>query len=252
VRPSSDKWTVAELDEQVIKPSWFAPSHHRVVIVDGAERMADQTADHLLKTVEEPPATCTFVFAVRALDDLTTTLRSRSGVTLRLAPLGEIELAAAYETKGCAPQLAAALARQCGSFTALAQRSIGDEKASQLLAVFDTPLANSSPTTAAVQLNETLEKLAKLGDPFSAVSKEQKSDTELRARARTLARHLISLWRQSLSGSLLEVTDQGDFRWVMSCATALDEAEVMLDRYVSVRNTMAALLNACYREPQQH
>lgn len=250
VRPSADKWTVDELDEHVIKPSWFAPSHHRVVIVDGAERMADQTADHLLKTVEEPPSSCTFIFAVRDLEDLTTTLRSRISVAIRLDSLPESEFAKMYEAQGCSAPDAQALARRCGSFTALAQRAIGDPKAAELIVVFDTPLANDSPTTVAVQLNESLEKLAKLGDPFSMASKEQKSDTELRARARTLTRHLIETWRRGLSERLNAATTTEEFRWVALCAESLDNAEVMLDRYVSVRNTLAALLNACYRIPQ--
>ncbi len=250
VRPTADKWTVAELDEQIIKPAWFASAHHRVIIVDGAERMADQTADHLLKTVEEPPANCTFVFAVRNLEDLTTTLRSRISVTVRLESLPESEFAKMYEAQGCSAAAARALARRCGSFTALAQRAIEDPKAAELLAVFDTPLANDSPTSVAVLLNDFLEKLAKLGDPFTLASKEQKSDTELRARARTLARHLIEIWRLSLSETLSNTTTAEEFRWVTRCAASLDEAEVMLDRYVSVRNTLAALLNACYRSPQ--
>lgn len=65
---------------------------HRFFIIDSAERLRDEAANSLLKTLEEPPPTSTIIMITSRPDSLLTTIRSRSQ-KLNFSPLttGEME-----------------------------------------------------------------------------------------------------------------------------------------------------------------
>ncbi|MBT0716773.1 DNA polymerase III subunit delta' [Rosenbergiella epipactidis] len=67
---------------------WHSPQQGgaRVVWIDGAQRLSESAVNALLKTVEEPPANCWFLFTTPHLSQLPATLRSRCVVTPIRAP----------------------------------------------------------------------------------------------------------------------------------------------------------------------
>ena len=67
---------------------WHSPQQGgaRVVWIDGAQRLSESAVNALLKTVEEPPANCWFLFTTSQLSQLPATLRSRCVVTPILVP----------------------------------------------------------------------------------------------------------------------------------------------------------------------
>lgn len=76
-----------------------ADGGRRVVIVDAADEMNAHAANALLKMLEEPPARSTLLLVSHQPTRLLPTIRSRCR-TLRLAPLGSVDLASALEQAG--------------------------------------------------------------------------------------------------------------------------------------------------------
>lgn len=76
-----------------------ADGGRRVVIVDSADEMTPQAANALLKMLEEPPARTTMLLVSHQPARLLPTIRSRCR-TLRLAPLGPEDMAAALAQAG--------------------------------------------------------------------------------------------------------------------------------------------------------
>lgn len=75
---SASEMSVAEARE-LIREVYASPieTDHKVVIVLGADRMSEVTANVLLKTLEEPPARSTIVLVAERPDRLLPTVRSR-------------------------------------------------------------------------------------------------------------------------------------------------------------------------------
>ena len=102
---------VRELEQHLM----FAPheGRHRVVLVDGADRLNESAANALLKSVEEPRPRTLFVLATAALHRVTPTLVSRCQ-RIRFAPLEHEHLLTVIADRSDAPredqQAAAALA----------------------------------------------------------------------------------------------------------------------------------------------
>lgn len=76
-----------------------AEGGRRVVIVDAADELRDSAANALLKMLEEPPARTVFLLVTHQPSRLLPTIRSRCR-TLRLAPLGAGDMAAALAQTG--------------------------------------------------------------------------------------------------------------------------------------------------------
>lgn len=64
---------------------------HRFFIIDSAERLREEAANSLLKTLEEPPSTSTIILVTSRPDALLPTIRSRSQ-KLDFAPLSTAEM----------------------------------------------------------------------------------------------------------------------------------------------------------------
>lgn len=84
----------------------------RVLILHDAERLSDEAANCMLKTLEEPPPYATIVLVANSTE-LLPTIVSRCRV-LRLRPLPRQQIAAALEQRGVAPEDAALLAAWSG------------------------------------------------------------------------------------------------------------------------------------------
>jgi DNA polymerase-3 subunit delta' len=86
----------------------------QVVILDGADRLTEEAANSLLKSLEEPSATTHFLLLTAQLAGCLPTIISRCQ-PVRCAPLPAQVLAGALrEQAGCAPEAAAAIARLSG------------------------------------------------------------------------------------------------------------------------------------------
>jgi DNA polymerase-3 subunit delta' len=70
---------VGDIDEAVVSAASMTPfeSARRVFVIEGAERMNDQAANRLLKTLEEPPAFAHLVLITDRLQDVLATIASR-------------------------------------------------------------------------------------------------------------------------------------------------------------------------------
>lgn len=90
----------------------------RVYIFESAERMREQAANALLKTLEEPPSTSLIILLTSSLDSLLPTIRSRT-VKLRFSPIPMDVLKNYLETNYPRPKLEQQL------LINLAQGSIG-------------------------------------------------------------------------------------------------------------------------------
>lgn len=77
-------------------------SQRRVILIDAADDMERGAANALLKSLEEPPRDTVFLLISHAPSRLLPTIRSRCRM-LRLAPLGEADMAAAL--RSVAPEL---------------------------------------------------------------------------------------------------------------------------------------------------
>ncbi len=64
---------------KIVERSHYAPSvgHHRVVVVEDADRMTEQTSNVLLKELEEPPERTVWILCAPSEADLIPTIRSR-------------------------------------------------------------------------------------------------------------------------------------------------------------------------------
>jgi DNA polymerase-3 subunit delta' len=96
---------------EIVKRSHYAPSvgRHRVIIVEDADRMTEQTSNFLLKELEEPPERTVWILCAPSQDDLIPTFRSRvRTVRLQMPTVAEV---------------AALLVRRDGVEEALAERS---------------------------------------------------------------------------------------------------------------------------------
>jgi DNA polymerase-3 subunit delta' len=80
-----------------------ADGGRRVVIVDAADDLNTQAANAILKMLEEPPARTVMLLVSHQPSGLLPTIRSRCR-TLRLAPLGPLDIAQALEQAGIAPE----------------------------------------------------------------------------------------------------------------------------------------------------
>ncbi|MCS6886489.1 MAG: DNA polymerase III subunit delta' [Acidobacteriota bacterium] len=78
---------------KLIEEAYYAPfeGRKRIFIINSAERLKEQAANALLKTLEEPPSTSVIVLLTTSIDALLPTIKSRS-VKLNFSPVEEGEL----------------------------------------------------------------------------------------------------------------------------------------------------------------
>ncbi|UOE44357.1 DNA polymerase III subunit delta' [Agromyces larvae] len=141
---------------EIVKRSHYAPSvgAHRVIIVEDADRMTEQTSNFLLKELEEPPERTVWILCAPSEADLIPTIRSRVR-TVRLQVPGVADVAELLVRRdGVDPVIAERAAREAQSHIGMAHRlatspearARRDETLRLALAVRSTP---SAVTTAA-------------------------------------------------------------------------------------------------------
>ncbi|MGH2860998.1 MAG: hypothetical protein ACRDLT_05735, partial [Solirubrobacteraceae bacterium] len=103
---------VSDIDEPVVAAATKTPfeSTRRVFVIESAEQLGDESANRLLKTLEEPPSFVHLILISDRLADVLPTIRSRCQV-VRFEPLSVHELAAELAAAGTDPPAAEAYAR---------------------------------------------------------------------------------------------------------------------------------------------
>ena len=158
----------------------------RVVIVDGAEDMNPQTANALLKMLEEPPARALLLLVTAAPGRLLPTIRSRCRA-LALAPLPDADVAALLEDY--APELGAT---ERARLVGLAEGSIGTaltlaaQGGVALAGLVDEVLATPVSPARAQSIADTVSRAVEGADQFETFFTLLRA--ELAARTRAAAR----------------------------------------------------------------
>jgi len=115
----------------IVRRSHYSPSvgRHRVIIVEDADRMTEQTSNFLLKELEEPPERTVWILCAPSEADLIPTIRSRVR-TVRLQMPTVAEVAALLERRdGVDPELAERCAREAQCHIGMAHRLATSEEA---------------------------------------------------------------------------------------------------------------------------
>lgn len=118
---------------EIVRRSHYSPSvgRHRVIIVEDADRMTEQTSNFLLKELEEPPERTVWILCAPSEADLIPTIRSRVR-TVRLQMPTVPEVAALLERRdGIDAVLAERCAREAQSHIGMARRLATSEEARQ-------------------------------------------------------------------------------------------------------------------------
>ena len=101
----------------------------RVIIVEDADRLNDQAADALLKSLEEPPPRTVWMLCAPSLEDLLVTIRSRCRhMRLRTPPVDDVA-ALLQQRDGIDGAMAHYAARAAQSHVGIARRLALDESA---------------------------------------------------------------------------------------------------------------------------
>lgn len=252
--PSSDRWTIEELDELVIRPARLVPLDRTVIVVCAADHMDTACAEHLLKVVEEPHAGCSFLFAAESAAGILPTLRSRTGAVLELAQPSAAEHIRLLLDAGATRDAASRAVSLVPDLHALCLKAALDEDVLNRCAVFELSLFSQTPSETASTTALTLESLAAISDPLASVASQpdgaspgkKAPDTVVRARTRVLLRRLIARWREELRAALSnQDLDHRGFSSIERAAVVLDEADALLDAYATVRNVLTFTLVSC-------
>ncbi|MCG3173420.1 MAG: hypothetical protein GMKNLPBB_01617 [Myxococcota bacterium] len=115
IRPRGVNIRIEQIREELIPSAQRGPleAPYKVFIIENAEALRTESANALLKTLEEPPASCVFILAAPGPRSVLPTIVSRCR-TLRFTPVPSNLIAAWLEDKhGAAPGTAERLARYC-------------------------------------------------------------------------------------------------------------------------------------------
>lgn len=103
--------------------------HHRIILIEDADRLTEQSGNALLKALEEPTPRTVWLLCAPSLEDVLITVRSRSRhVRLRTPPVAEVA-ALLQRRDGIDPGMATYAARAAQSHIGLARRLATDEGA---------------------------------------------------------------------------------------------------------------------------
>ncbi|WP_308467982.1 DNA polymerase III subunit delta' [Rathayibacter soli] len=109
---------------EMVKLSHYSPSvsRYRVIVVEDADRMTEQTSNVLLKELEEPPERTVWILCAPSEADLLPTIRSRvRTVRLRVPDIADVA-ALLVSRDGVDPALAERAARHAQSHIGMARR----------------------------------------------------------------------------------------------------------------------------------
>jgi DNA polymerase III subunit delta' len=166
---------------EIVRRSHYAPSvgRHRVIIVEDADRMTEQTSNFLLKELEEPPERTVWILCAPSEADLIPTIRSRvRTVRLQMPTVAEVA-ALLVRRDGVDPELAERSAREAQCHIGMAHRLATSEEARQRRA--ETLRLALEVRSAATAVATAARFLEIAGDDAKAITELR--DAEERAHA---------------------------------------------------------------------
>ncbi len=166
---------------EIVKRSHYAPSvgRHRVIIVEDADRMTEQTSNFLLKELEEPPERTVWILCAPSEADLIPTIRSRvRTVRLQMPTVDEVA-ALLVRRDGVDPELAERSAREAQCHIGMAHRLATSEEARRRRA--ETLRLALEVRSAATAVGTAARFLEIAGDDARAITELR--DAEERAHA---------------------------------------------------------------------
>ena len=237
-RLENERWSLAELEQQVISPSQLTPAHRCVIVVEDADLMDRTAADRLLKVVEEPPNGCLFIFATTDVMRMPVTLRSRATRVLELDIASPAERVSALVEKGVEKSRAALCVERCGDMWDLTLLASRDDESFAASAVFDTSVIQDKAFTAAAEVALALEKVGLLGT-------SKKNEVAARAATRRACTRLLDVFAKQLQDALRTTDTNGlDLVSIQKLSYGLDEARDLLLRYAKVSLVLTRLWTA--------
>ncbi|RXZ67111.1 DNA polymerase III subunit delta' [Agromyces albus] len=166
---------------EIVRRSHYSPSvgRHRVIIVEDADRMTEQTSNFLLKELEEPPERTVWILCAPSEADLIPTIRSRvRSVRLQVPSIADVA-SLLVRRDGVDPVLAERAAREAQSHIGMAHRlATSDEARSRRAETLRLALEVRSAATAVATAARFLEIA---GDDAKAITELR--DAEERAHA---------------------------------------------------------------------
>ena len=237
-RLENERWSLAELEQQVISPSQLTPAHRCVIVVEDADLMDRTAADRLLKVVEEPPNGCLFIFATTDVMRMPVTLRSRATRVLELDIASPADRVSALVEKGVEKSRAALCVERCGDMWDLTLLASRDDESFAASAVFDTSVIQDKAFTAAAEVALALEKVGLLGT-------SKKNEVAARAATRRACTRLLDVFAKQLQDALRTTDTNGlDLVSIQKLSYGLDEARDLLLRYAKVSLVLTRLWTA--------
>jgi len=170
---------------------------YQVYLLEEASMLNDEAANALLKTIEEPIGSTTFVLVAEAADDLPATVASRCR-TIVFGRVPDKEVAAGLEAQGVDPERAVQAARISGGRPGLAV-ALATEPAvaafrESWIGVPDR--LTGHPGDAYRQVSEVLEATEPL---LAAVKRRQENEIETRYQNADVPRQVIESQQRELS-----------------------------------------------------
>lgn len=237
-RLENERWSLADLEQQVISPSQLTPAHRCIVVVEDADLMDRAAADRLLKVVEEPPNGCLFIFSTTDASRLPVTIRSRATRVLELDIASPAERVAALVAKGVEKPRAVLCVERCGDMWDLTLLSSRDNESFEASAVFDTSVFQENAFTPGAEVTAALEKVGQLGT-------SKKNEVVARAATRRACNRLLDVFAKQLQDALRTTDLKGaDFKVIEKLSYGLDEARDLLLRYAKVSLVLTRLWTA--------
>lgn len=177
LRPEKGSIKIAAVRE-VIRDCSYQPYEGRwkVYIVDGADRLGEEAANALLKTLEETPERTLFLLVAEGTSGVLPTIVSRCRIVELQAPAREELVAALERLYGFDNERAVAVCRDAAGLPATALAMAGGQGASADEAVWQELIShlNSGDTLRALRAAEIMQRL--LHENRDAVQGEERAD----------------------------------------------------------------------------
>jgi len=216
----------------------FKPLHgnKRVFLIDHLDKANEQSANSLLKILEEPPDHMLIFATAENLYDLLPTIRSRS-LVLQMSRLADAELAEFAKARQLPDaETRIALAEGSPGVAATLDLDLFRDRRGVMMAAFECAAGVTK-----------FENWVQQSESFGA-KKSEKLDLYLRL-AYGLLEDILGVWQgrpaakhRDIQARLQAIAQRVSFRWIEQAAAALDELALMVRRNIQKVGAMDALV----------